>query len=153
MIDKPVYSAFAGHHLLDELMRRHSDALILTGAETDVCVLSTAFGAIDRGYRVITAEDAVCSSSDHGHDSLLALFAQCFSEDRGRQFANDSNCMGDRVKHSRCPFVSADLRRKRCLHASRLSFAHFLNAALPERKKNGRSILAPSTWEAGGAGR
>lgn len=79
VIDKPVYSAFAGHLLHDELMRRHSDTLILTGAETDVCVLSTALGAIDHGYRVIIAEDAVCSSSDQGHDSLLALFAQRFS--------------------------------------------------------------------------
>jgi nicotinamidase-related amidase len=79
VINKPVYSAFAGHHLHDELMRRHSDTLILTGAETDVCVLSTALGAIDHGYRVIIAEDAVCSSSDRGHDSLLALFAQRFS--------------------------------------------------------------------------
>src|SRR3984893_16102977 len=80
VIDKPVYSAFAGHHLHDELTRRHSDTLILTGAETDVCVLSTALGAIDHGYRVIIAEDAVCSSSDQGQDSLLALFAQRFSQ-------------------------------------------------------------------------
>ena len=80
VIDKSVYSAFAGHHLHHELMRRHSDTLILTGAETDVCVLSTALGAIDHGYRVIIAEDAVSSSSDQGHDSLLALFAQRFSQ-------------------------------------------------------------------------
>ena len=80
VIDKPVYSAFVGYLLHDELMRRHSDTLILTGAETDVCVLSTALlGAIDHGYRVIIAEDAVCSSSDQGHDSSLALFAQRFS--------------------------------------------------------------------------
>jgi nicotinamidase-related amidase len=80
VIDKPVSSAFAGHLLRDELMRRHSDTPILTGAETDVCVLSTALGAIDHGYRVIIAEDSVCSSSDQGHDSLLALFAQRFSQ-------------------------------------------------------------------------
>jgi nicotinamidase-related amidase len=80
VIDKSVYSAFAGHQLHHELTRRHSDTLILTGAETDVCVLSTALGAIDHGYRVIIAEDAVCSSSDQGHDCLLALFAQRFSQ-------------------------------------------------------------------------
>jgi nicotinamidase-related amidase len=80
VIDKPVYSAFAGHHLRHELMRRNSDTVILTGAETDVCILSTALGAIDHGYRVIIAEAAVCSSSDQGHDSLLALFAQRFSQ-------------------------------------------------------------------------
>jgi nicotinamidase-related amidase len=80
VIDKAVYSAFAGHHLRHELMRRNSDTVILTGAETDVCILSTALGAIGHGYRVIIAEAAVCSSSDQGHDSLLALFAQRFSQ-------------------------------------------------------------------------
>jgi hypothetical protein len=60
--------------------QRRQKGRILTGAETDICVLSTAVGAIDHGYRVIIAEDAVCSSSDRGHDSLLALFAQRFSQ-------------------------------------------------------------------------
>ena len=79
MINKPVYSAFAGYLLHAELMRRHSDTLILRVPRPGVCVLSIALGAIDHGYRVIIAEGAVCSSSDQGHDSLLALFAQRFS--------------------------------------------------------------------------
>lgn len=78
--DKPVYSAFAGHRLREMLVERDADALILSGAETDVCVLATALGAIDHGYRVIIASDAVCSASDKGHDSLLALFAERFSQ-------------------------------------------------------------------------
>jgi nicotinamidase-related amidase len=80
MLDKPVYSAFSGHRLSEELGRRNADTLILSGAETDVCVLATALGAIDHGYRVLIAADAVCSSSDQGHDSLLALFTQRFTQ-------------------------------------------------------------------------
>jgi nicotinamidase-related amidase len=80
VLDKPVYSAFAGHKLQEMLRQRRSDTLILSGAETDVCVLSTALGAIDHGYTVVIADDAVCSSSDQGHDSLLALFAGRFSQ-------------------------------------------------------------------------
>jgi nicotinamidase-related amidase len=79
VIDKPVYSAFSGHRLQTILARRGADTLILSGTETDVCVLATALGAIDHGYRVVVARDAVCSSSDSGHDSLLQLFEQRFS--------------------------------------------------------------------------
>lgn len=80
VIDKPVYSAFSGHRLLRELIRRRAETLILSGAETDVCVLATTLGAIDHGYAVVIAADAVCSSSDQGHDNMLSLFAQRFSQ-------------------------------------------------------------------------
>ena len=39
---------------------------IVSGSETDVCVLATVLDAVDMGYRVIIARDAVCSSSDEG---------------------------------------------------------------------------------------
>jgi nicotinamidase-related amidase len=82
--------------------RRHTDMLILTGAETDVCVLSTALGAIDHGYRVIITEDGVCSSSDQGHDFAARFIrATLQSANRGRRYANNSKCVGYRVKHSR----------------------------------------------------
>jgi nicotinamidase-related amidase len=80
VIDKPFYSAFAGDALHHHLIERGADALIVSGAETDVCVLATVLGAIDHGYRVIIVRDAVCSSSDQGHDSLLDLFEQRFSQ-------------------------------------------------------------------------
>jgi nicotinamidase-related amidase len=50
-----------------------ADGLIVTGSETDVCVLSTVMSAVDLGYRVILVRDAVCSSSDAGHEALLSL--------------------------------------------------------------------------------
>ena len=43
-----------------------------------MCVLSSILAAVDYGYRVIIAEDAVCSSSDEGHDALIELFNQRF---------------------------------------------------------------------------
>ncbi|MGO4677875.1 hypothetical protein AB4Z40_33875 [Bosea sp. 2YAB26] len=34
---------------------------------------------MDYGYHVVIATDAVCSSSDAGHDALLKLFHERFS--------------------------------------------------------------------------
>lgn len=79
VFDKPVYSAFAGYKLHQHLQERAADALIVTGSETDVCVLATVLGAVDHGYRVILVTDAVCSSSDEGHDNLLAIYRGRYS--------------------------------------------------------------------------
>ncbi len=79
VFDKPVYSAFAGRLLNEDLQRRNVDTLIVTGSETDVCVLSTVLGAVDHGYRVVLVSDGLCSSSDEGHDALLSLYRNRFS--------------------------------------------------------------------------
>ena len=79
IIDKSRYSAFAGSSLLAHLQERHADALIITGSETDVCVLSTVLDAVDFGFRVVLVEDGVCSSSDAGHDALLTVYHQRYS--------------------------------------------------------------------------
>jgi len=80
VIDKPVYSAFAGHKLAEHLHARGADTLVVTGSETDVCVLATVLGAVDHGYRVVIVADGLCSSSDEGHDSLLALYSKRFGQ-------------------------------------------------------------------------
>src|SRR3977135_341842 len=80
VIDKPAYSAFAGS-VLDTFLREKSiDTLIITGSETDVCVLATVLDAVDLGYRVIVVRDAICSSSDEGHDALLKVYHRRYSE-------------------------------------------------------------------------
>lgn len=79
VIDKPVYSAFHGPALPALLGGRQADTLVVTGGETDVCVLATVLGAVDSGYRVILVTDALCSSSDAGHDALMTLFRERFS--------------------------------------------------------------------------
>ena len=56
------------------------DTLVVSGTETDVCVLGTVLGAVDRGYRVVIATDAVCSSSDETHDALLTLYGKRYGQ-------------------------------------------------------------------------
>lgn len=80
VIDKTRYSAFAFSKLAEHLQARGADALIVTGSETDVCVLATVLGAVDRGYRVVLVTDGVCSASDEGHDCLLTIYRQRYSQ-------------------------------------------------------------------------
>lgn len=80
VIDKTRYSAFSGSALWQYLQDRDADGLIITGAETDVCVLATVLSAVDLGYRVILVRDALCSSSDEGHDALMRMYHSRFSE-------------------------------------------------------------------------
>ena len=77
--DKTHYSGFAEPKLLAHLRERGADEII-SGSETDVCVLGTVLSGVDLGYRVIVVRDAVCSSSDEGHDMLLRLYHTRFSE-------------------------------------------------------------------------
>jgi nicotinamidase-related amidase len=80
IINKTRYSAFAEPQLLAHLRACSADTLIVTGSETDVCVLATVLGAVDCGFRVILVTDAVCSSSDEGHDALLKVYGRRYSE-------------------------------------------------------------------------
>jgi len=79
-VDKHVYSPWYGTGLHLALRRRGIDTLILSGAETDVCVLAAVLGAVDRGYRVVLATDALCSSTDETHDALLTLYRNRYGE-------------------------------------------------------------------------
>src|SRR3954464_5893072 len=80
VIDKTRYSAFSEPQLGAHLQAREADGLIITGSETDVCVLATVLGAVDLGYRVILVRDAVCSSSDEGHDALMKIYYRRYTE-------------------------------------------------------------------------
>ncbi|HEX3341647.1 MAG TPA: isochorismatase family cysteine hydrolase [Pseudolabrys sp.] len=80
VIDKTRYSAFAEPMLAAHLQERQADALIISGSETDVCVLATILDAVDLGYRVVVVRDAICSSSDEGHDMLMRLYHTRYSE-------------------------------------------------------------------------
>jgi nicotinamidase-related amidase len=79
-IDKRVYSPWLDPALETELKRRNTDTLIVTGGETDVCVLATVLGAVDRGYRVVIVADAICSSADETHDASMALYANRYAQ-------------------------------------------------------------------------
>jgi nicotinamidase-related amidase len=79
VVDKPAYSAFFGSRLGHLLVERHVRTVIVSGAETDVCVLSTVLSAVDLGFRVIIVRDALCSSSDAGHDALMTMYQTRFN--------------------------------------------------------------------------
>jgi nicotinamidase-related amidase len=79
VIDKAHYSPFNEPSFLEALGRLKADALVITGGETDVCVLAGVMDAVDAGYRVVLAEDALCSVSDESHDAILRHFASRFS--------------------------------------------------------------------------
>jgi nicotinamidase-related amidase len=80
IVDKRFYSPFSEPRLPDLLHRRGTDALVITGAETDVCVLAAVLDAVDLGYRVVLVTDALCSSSDATHDALLTLYRNRFGQ-------------------------------------------------------------------------
>src|SRR5215211_7062932 len=61
-------------------MEKQVRTVIVSGAETDVCVLSTVLDAVNFGFRVVLVEDALCSSSDVGHDALMTMYRTRFNE-------------------------------------------------------------------------
>jgi nicotinamidase-related amidase len=80
VIDKSFYSPFKEPTFLTALRRLEANALIITGGETDVCVLAAVMDAVDCGYRTILTEDALCSVSDESHDAMLRHFASRFGQ-------------------------------------------------------------------------
>ncbi|XAP13394.1 cysteine hydrolase [Methylobacterium fujisawaense] len=74
VVDKTVYSPWLETGLDARLRARAVDTLIVTGAETDVCVLAAVLGGVDLGYRIVLATDALCSSCDAAHDALLLMY-------------------------------------------------------------------------------
>jgi len=75
--DKMVMSAWHGT-LHARLQAASINTIIVTGAETEICVLATVMGAIDLGYRVIIVIDAVCSGADSTHDAMLEIYRSRF---------------------------------------------------------------------------
>lgn len=80
VIDKRAYSPWVEPGLHRRLRARGVDTLVITGVETDVCVLGAVLGAVDLGYRVVVPTDAVCSSSDRTHDALLTLYRERYGQ-------------------------------------------------------------------------
>jgi nicotinamidase-related amidase len=79
IFNKFVYSAFANGDVHRYLRERHITDLIVTGSETDVCVLATVLGAVDLGYRVVVVRDGVCSTSDKTHEAMIDMYSSRFS--------------------------------------------------------------------------
>ena len=69
--NKTTFSAFASADFAASLARRGTETLILSGVETEVCVLATALDAVDRGLHVVLATDGLTSGSAAGHSAAL----------------------------------------------------------------------------------
>lgn len=78
VLDKPIYSPWLGSRLHAELTDAGVDTVVISGAETEVCVMAAVIGAIDLGYRVIIATDAICSSADSTHDAMHHIYDSRF---------------------------------------------------------------------------
>jgi nicotinamidase-related amidase len=78
--DKHVYSPWTGSDLHLRLRSAGVDTVIVTGGETDVCVLATVMGAIDWGFRVILVTDAICGSADETHNSMMNIYSNRFGQ-------------------------------------------------------------------------
>ena len=79
IFDKMTYSPWTSGELHNVLTKQGVDTLVITGGETDVCVLAAAIGGIELGYRIIVLKDAVCSGADETHDAALELLGGRFS--------------------------------------------------------------------------
>ena len=80
ILDKRFYSPFHGTQLAGVLRERGVESVVITGAETDMCVLAAVLDAVDLGLRVVLATDALCSSSDETHDALMTLYRDRFGQ-------------------------------------------------------------------------
>lgn len=72
-IDKTAYTAFEGIAMDAMLGHLGTEAVVISGIETDMCVLATLLGVVDRGFRCIVAQDAVASSVDEAHEAALKM--------------------------------------------------------------------------------
>jgi nicotinamidase-related amidase len=79
VFDKSTYSPWLDGRLHACLQQCEADTIVVSGGETDVCVLATVLGAIDLGYQVFLLADAVCSGADDTHDATLKLLGDRFS--------------------------------------------------------------------------
>jgi nicotinamidase-related amidase len=72
-IDKVSFGCFGDAAFLDRLAEfQGRDQLVVTGVESHICVAQTVLGALDKGYRVHVASDAVGSRTEDNRQVGLA---------------------------------------------------------------------------------
>ncbi|MEJ2291950.1 MAG: cysteine hydrolase [Deinococcales bacterium] len=76
VFDKHSYSAFGDPAFERRVLDVHPDPLLITGVETDICVLATVFGAIDRNLPVWLVTDAVAGPDARAERGTLATLAR-----------------------------------------------------------------------------
>ena len=78
--DKIAHDAFQSSDFAGRIAAEAPSALVLSGIETEVCVLATALSAVDRGIRTVIATDAVASSVPEAHSACLAQIYPRFDQ-------------------------------------------------------------------------
>lgn len=75
-IEKTSFSCWGADGFRFAVQAIRPRSLVLVGMETHVCVQQTALEALDEGYRVVVAADAVCSRNDLDRAMSLALMRE-----------------------------------------------------------------------------
>jgi nicotinamidase-related amidase len=61
--------SFVNTALADELSKRKVKRLVISGMQSNVCVLATTLGALDRSCEVLVVEDAIAARNDELHNA------------------------------------------------------------------------------------
>jgi nicotinamidase-related amidase len=75
---KKRYDCFAATELDHVLRARSIDTLLLTGVNTNSCVLATTIAANTRDYAPVVVEDCVDTMDKAAHDAALLVIGQAF---------------------------------------------------------------------------
>lgn len=78
--DKNRYSPWLFGNLHQTLRRNGIETLVVSGGETDVCVMATVLGAVDLGYKTFVATDAIFGSADQTHDAAMTVLKCRFGQ-------------------------------------------------------------------------
>jgi nicotinamidase-related amidase len=76
---KKRYDCFAATDLEHALRSRGVDTLLLTGVNTNSCVLATSVAANTKDFAVVVVEDCVDTMDRTLHDAALAVLRQAFA--------------------------------------------------------------------------
>jgi nicotinamidase-related amidase len=72
-VEKRTYSVFGTPAFAERLHAEGVDTLVFSGVETDVCVYASVLDAIDLGFRVVLASDAIGSSDMAAHEATMNI--------------------------------------------------------------------------------
>jgi nicotinamidase-related amidase len=76
VLPKKRYGAFSGNDLAFLLKNLQIETLVLTGVETEICVLATAYHAFNDDYRVVVASDGTAGLEPELADAALEIIAR-----------------------------------------------------------------------------
>lgn len=76
VLPKKRYGAFSGNDLQFLLRNLDVRTLVLTGVETEICILATAFHAFNDDYRVVVARDGTAGLDPELADAALRIIGR-----------------------------------------------------------------------------